>query len=327
MPDQSKPVSRPWRRFLRFSVRGMIVLVLVIGVWLGWIVHSARVQRQAVAAIERAGGKVAYDWEYVHRSRWSGKLIYPSPNPKPIWPKWLIQALGPDYFGDVVSVRFLPDPPGRAWTNATDEVMLSVGKLARLNALDLTVAPVTDAGLAHLSHLADLTSVELTGTKITGAGLASLRELRALRYLGLDNVPLSDADLTQLGGAKSLESLRLTGRKFTDAGFLRLKGLVNLKRLQLSDCRVTDAGLLALSDLTQLKSLILIRTHVRELAAIRHLTGLTELFLAGSPVTDAGLANLQGLTNLKQLNIMSTEVTNAGVKELQQALPSLTIAR
>ncbi len=33
------PVSRTWRRFLRFSVRGLIVLVLFVGVWLGWLVH------------------------------------------------------------------------------------------------------------------------------------------------------------------------------------------------------------------------------------------------------------------------------------------------
>jgi len=33
----SEPISRPWRRFLRFSVRGLIVLVLLVGVWLGWI--------------------------------------------------------------------------------------------------------------------------------------------------------------------------------------------------------------------------------------------------------------------------------------------------
>jgi hypothetical protein len=57
----AKPASRPWRRFLRFSVRGLIVLVMVIGCWLGWIVQGAHVQRDAVAAIRRAGGEVEYD--------------------------------------------------------------------------------------------------------------------------------------------------------------------------------------------------------------------------------------------------------------------------
>jgi hypothetical protein len=55
------PVSHPWRRFLRFSVRGMIVLVLVIGAGLGWIVRNAHIQRDAVAAIKSAGGRVYYD--------------------------------------------------------------------------------------------------------------------------------------------------------------------------------------------------------------------------------------------------------------------------
>ena len=34
-------VSHPWRRYLRISVRGLIVLVLLVGSWLGWIVAHA----------------------------------------------------------------------------------------------------------------------------------------------------------------------------------------------------------------------------------------------------------------------------------------------
>jgi hypothetical protein len=64
MTDHAKPVSRPWRRFLRFSVRGKIVAVLLIGGWLGWMVHIARIQREAVVSIGRAGGVVKHDWEW-----------------------------------------------------------------------------------------------------------------------------------------------------------------------------------------------------------------------------------------------------------------------
>ncbi len=63
MNDQVKPASRRWLRFLRFSVRGLIVLVLVIGGWLGWLVQSVRIQREAVAAIKKAEGEVWYDWQ------------------------------------------------------------------------------------------------------------------------------------------------------------------------------------------------------------------------------------------------------------------------
>jgi hypothetical protein len=42
-------------------------------------------------------------------------------------------------------------------------------------------------------------------------------------------------------------------------------------------------------------------------------------------VTDAGLVHLKRLTNLSELNLTSTHVTDAGAKELQQALPKLKI--
>jgi hypothetical protein len=63
MSSESDPTPHPWRRFLRFSVRGLIVIVIVVGVALGWIVREAHIQRDAVAAIEKAGGSVRYDWE------------------------------------------------------------------------------------------------------------------------------------------------------------------------------------------------------------------------------------------------------------------------
>ena len=53
------PISRPWLRYLRFSIRGLIVLVLMIGVGLGWLVRSARIQREAVTSIQHAGGGVS----------------------------------------------------------------------------------------------------------------------------------------------------------------------------------------------------------------------------------------------------------------------------
>jgi len=38
-------VSRSWRRYPRFSVRGLIVLVLAIGAKMGWILRSATLAR------------------------------------------------------------------------------------------------------------------------------------------------------------------------------------------------------------------------------------------------------------------------------------------
>src|SRR5262245_3580204 len=88
MPDQ--PTANPWRRRLRFSVRALMVLVLIIGGGLGWVIHRARVQRDAVATIRRAGGDVAYSWQ------WSGgRPVFP--RSKPPGPDWLRRILGPDF--------------------------------------------------------------------------------------------------------------------------------------------------------------------------------------------------------------------------------------
>jgi hypothetical protein len=72
-------VASPWRRYLRISLRELIVIVLVLGSALGWIVQRAKVQRDAVAAIERAGGSVKYEWE--RKDGW------PNPSGNPWWPK------------------------------------------------------------------------------------------------------------------------------------------------------------------------------------------------------------------------------------------------
>ena len=54
--DPARPKARGWPRSLRLSLRGMMVLVLVVGGWLGWLIRSAKIQHEAVAAIQRGGG-------------------------------------------------------------------------------------------------------------------------------------------------------------------------------------------------------------------------------------------------------------------------------
>jgi len=49
------------RRYLRISLRAMLVAVLLCGVALGMFVHRAERQRAAVAEIERLGGYVGYE--------------------------------------------------------------------------------------------------------------------------------------------------------------------------------------------------------------------------------------------------------------------------
>ena len=87
---------------LRLSVRVLMVLVLVFGGGFGWVVHRARVQREAVAAIERAGEVVDYDETFLSPD---SSNALPTRN----WKGWLVDHLGVDYFESAVEVFYPHD--------------------------------------------------------------------------------------------------------------------------------------------------------------------------------------------------------------------------
>jgi hypothetical protein len=257
------PVSRPRQRYLRVSVRGLIVLVLVIGAGLGWIVHQAHVQRDAVAAIERAGGSVSYNW------RWTdGKLVQGATR-RP--PNWLADFIGVDYVYHVTRVMFSSPPATSA------ETIVQIGRLTQLELLFLHDSILSDADLAHLGRLKCLTDLNLSNDRIPDTALARLKGLRRLRTLGLHGSYINDAGLAHLNGHVSLESLVLSNTEITDAGLVQLRRLRNLTDLDLSGTHITDAGLVHLKGLVKLRS----------------------LDVSGTQVTNSGLAHLKGLPNLR----------------------------
>ena len=76
MTDHAQNAPHPWRDLLRFSVRGMIVLVLVISVWLGWLVRSAQTSASAeayVSSVRNRRLQLGVEQWRVHR-RWCAGL-------------------------------------------------------------------------------------------------------------------------------------------------------------------------------------------------------------------------------------------------------------
>ena len=275
MNDQVKPASRPLRRCLRFSVRGLIVAVLVIGAWLGWIVRSARIQREAVAAITKAGGTVTYDWEWKN-----GKS---TPGGKPWAPKRLVDLLGVDYFGHVTQVAY----PHRLHLLLTRIVQLRAelaefrsearGNLQSPAGATATrpqppkaiPRPMPDgtALAANLSVLTKVSSVDLSGTNVTDEGLAHLKPLIRLSELNLAHTQITDSGLAHLGGLTNLSVLDASNTKITDAGLVHLTGLKSLSKLNLAETQITDAGLARLRLLMKLSLVNLWHTHVTDAGA------------------------------------------------------------
>ena len=309
-----------WRRpRLRLSLRPLMVIVLLSGGLLGWAVRRAEVQRQAVAAIMRGGGRVWYDWEIPKgRVRPDGEYLGGTPMGKraPPGPKWLFDRLGPDYFGRVKQVQIGSKDP--------DAVMARVAELDGLEAVNFMFdVPVSDAGIKSVRTLAALKSfvVPIHGSKLTGASLEYLEGLTGLKAILLTTgLVLTDADMVHLKALTALQHLQLSSsakNMITDAGLANIRDMVDMRDLSMTQAKVTSAGLNELRGMTRLHTLWIPATRVDDLAPIRHLTGLKFLYLQETPITDAGLAPVAGFTSLTTLILTNTPITDAGLKHLR----------
>lgn len=188
--------QRAERRFPRFriSVRALMGVVLVLAITMGFYMRSVSTQRDAVAAIRKAGGSVAYDW------RWEGNKGTFMYSGKSLAPRWLAKLVPADYIATVIAVDL--DVPARAGG----------------------ANPIDGETLAHIGRLSHLNSLWLNNrSAITDADLASLEGLTSLKDLQLDDTGVSDAGLAHLGGMTGLRKLCISRTRVTDKGVLELE--------------------------------------------------------------------------------------------------------
>ena len=91
-------VPQPRLRWYQFSLRSLLLFVFACSLAFGWLgvkMQRAREQKQAVEAIEKLGGSVAYDYQYDASGSWITGA-------KPPGPTWLREILGDDLFANVV---------------------------------------------------------------------------------------------------------------------------------------------------------------------------------------------------------------------------------
>jgi hypothetical protein len=216
----------------RFSVHSLLLATAVIGVFLAFYINIVQRQRRTVSWISEVGGTVMYDYQKARGDRanvFDPKAAEPGPS-------WLRQAVGNEFFQDVVMIDLAGKP-------ITDRDLEQLKKLPKLENLNLSNTRVTSAGLVHLSGLKNLKWLSLWNTPVDDDGLRHLAKLTKLQSLILDGTRVTDSGLKHLEGLKDLDEwLGLSGTGVTDKGLVHLKGLSKLRQVNVRLTKVTADG-------------------------------------------------------------------------------------
>ena len=198
MGNAQKPRRRRW---LRFSLRGFIVFITVLGILLGIHQHRVRTQRDAVAKLAELGVMVLYEYEITGSdSRWP--------------PDWLVTLLGKD---NCLSVIWATIDPDEIDDKTPDNLKLAVDQLVRLPRLRvLNIGRLYSRKRGpkftewrQLARLVQVESLHISG----GFDVDSIAELAAmprLKHLFFGSVYFSDEEIEALARIKSLESLTVS---------------------------------------------------------------------------------------------------------------------
>jgi hypothetical protein len=261
------PIS-PKRRWLRFSLRTLLIATALLCAWVALQAHRARQQAAAIASIHALGGTVMFDYQRDNQGGYDRNV----PPTISASSAWLRRVLGEDHFRRVAVVDL------------------------NMSARSIRPNGLVDAELAMFRDLPDVEIAELSNSpSITDEGLAHLAGLSKLKTLYLYNTGISGRGLRHLSGLQSLEALDVSNSPFTDEGIEPLRQFPRLRWLQLSNTRITDSGLRHLSTLQSLTDLQLMNTDVSDagLEHIQCLASLKQVALHDSVATGQGLERLR----------------------------------
>ena len=257
----------PKRRWFRWSLRTMFVVVGIVAVWGTYYFSPPKREGRAIRALERAGIGVSYDFqraflptsplapkELNNSKAWGYSYQVAAPGSslvRALFGKEFFQAafcvsfdnapVSVEDFSHVAQLQYVRD----LWMHNAgigDDHMVSLAGLATLESVILSDNKISDRGLAYLSQSTDLQRLELSKNNVDGTGLKYLKRATNLRHLGLHDNPVSDEGLVHLTTFTDLAHLGLANSNITDQGLRHLFRLSNLQYLGLSGTHVTKAA-------------------------------------------------------------------------------------
>ena len=239
-------VAVVFRRRFQFSIRSLLVLVVVVALPFSWLaveLKKANKQRDAVEALAACNLFSRHDWE----EEFHDGVQEPR---EPPGLAWLRSHVGDEFFGDIIEVASLIGRPEGDEDVEYGPIFDQLSHLPRIRSLSLSLwdyDSMTDTDLARLRDLASLRELAFNASQITDRGIKYLGELDELEVLRLascgESSKITDGGLQHLKGLRRLRILWLFGTNVTDAGLHTLQGLTALNELNLERTKVTDAGI------------------------------------------------------------------------------------
>ncbi len=210
---------KPLKRWLRFSIRSLIVSLLFAGIAFSafhYRLRDAELQTATVARLKEFGGYVRYENHH---------QVVSAPQEVNFVTAWLTKQLGLDFFHDVETICIA----GRG--EISDDDFGSICHLRNIRSVRLGKTLVTNDGLQPISRLGELHSFSISSPFITDQGMDHLSQLHQLERLTLFDMDLTDAGLAKLASLRNLEYLGVKRTKVSQQGVASL-------RSALPDCKI-----------------------------------------------------------------------------------------
>ncbi|QDU78269.1 Leucine Rich repeats (2 copies) [Bremerella volcania] len=352
-PTKDTP-DKPRRRWLSFSLRGLLVFTVVVAVgialpmrWRQDDIAQYKVEQQVSTQIDSVDG-----YSMTYRLPGSDEITWVE-YPSYLWKRAMNWGHDADLYEDIESVHLpinklnrlapqlkklrsltsidiLSSNTGEYGRPLSDEVIEHFAGIDTLEELDLWAVTVTPRQLRRLSSLPNLRRLVLPSSESSIAILDEVSSFHQLESLKVNDVPITRPNVEKLAAIPKLQTLTIDSSAplSTPDGIQAMAALTRMQWLVIDVPSVDDRWYDALGKMTSLTNLYL-KGHRERVAApgeafaqLSSLTKLKVLTIDGVSIDDKALETIGKMTSLTELNCDASLTTDAGMKHLA-GLPQL----